>query len=328
MRGLASAFVVAVVLLVFGSSAEALGGSNFQALLNQDGSGQIFMNNGAQPEWKACRPDLTECSPFATTGDLNTAGAPPDTVFWDGGENRTPVWKGNVSPASPPSVEGEVRADAVVTPVAGHWTGGWETDYDELTLAFCKSSSGQECVTINHEGDWYACGGRGATLIDPAFTGWYVRVVDHRYGAGTVFAGVGHPFYFQDSEPTPGPTVSVAVVGQIAAATGPRQGNCAPPPLISGSISKVGAATFRCAVVGCHVTFIAKRGKRTVRHESTVAPALVGASTEPAPLRFSHGALHRLGKGPVRLSLRIDGKAVAGRRIAAAVADGPSGRTA
>jgi hypothetical protein len=316
--------VAATALLAVGSAnvADAVGGLPFQVLLNSDGSGQIFMNDGSSPDWKACRPDLTECVPFAK-GNFDTGAAPPETVFWAGGNVLTPLWKGNVHSTVSPSVSGEVRANQVVTPVAGQWAGGWKDDYDELTLAICEKATGEDCLTVNHEGSEFECGGRGATLIDPAFAGWYLRITDHRYGSGTLFAGVGHPFYYREREPAPGPTVSVAVVGKIAPATGAPSVKCGPRPLISGSISRTGSASIECRVVGCHVKLIARRGRRAAKLVRRVPPSPGFTESPTEPLRFTPSALRRLGNGPVRLRLEIDSETVARRTVGGRIAEEP-----
>jgi hypothetical protein len=293
----------------------------FQTLLESDGEGRIFMNDGSRPTWEACRPDLTGCSPFAT-GDFTTAGAPPETVFWAGGSAVTPVWKGTVSPAAPPSVDGALRADEVVAPVAGGWNGGWSDDYDELTLAICRSPQGHECATVDHEGREYGCGAPGATLIDPAFTGWYLRVTDHHWGAGTIFGGVGHDFYFHDVEPVSGPIVSVAVVGRIAAATGPVESRCRQPLLMHASISSTGKAKVECQIVGCRTELIARRSsRRAARRRSRIPMQLGGLPRRPKTLGFRPAAFRKLGNGPLRLTLEINGKRVARRTVAVGSAD-------
>lgn len=321
MRRIAHLSAIAMIALLVGpaTTVSALGDLPFQVLLEADGTGRIFMNDNSSPSWKACRPDLTACTPFAV-GNFETGEAPPGTVFWAGGSLLTPVWKGTLRPTAPPSVSGEVRANYVVTPLAGQWAGGWEDDYDELTLAICKKATGENCLTVNHEGSERECGAAGATLIDPAFAGRYLRVTDHRYGSGTVFAGVGHPFYFRDREPVPGPTISVAVIGKIAPATGPPSVKCGPSPLIAGSISKAGSASVECRVVGCRAALIARRGRRAARLTHSIRPARGLAESPTVTFRFAPRAIRRLGKGPVRLALKINGKTVARRTVKGSLA--------
>jgi hypothetical protein len=62
------------------------------------------------------------------------------------------------------------------------------------------------------------------------FTGEYLRVADQVYGPGTVFAAYALLSPYGASVWATGPTVSVAVVGQIMPAVGPPESSCGPPP--------------------------------------------------------------------------------------------------
>jgi hypothetical protein len=294
--------------------AKAFGRLPFQVLLNADGSGQIFMNDQSSPEWKACKPDLTSCTLFAK-GSFSTGDAPPETVFWGGEDLLTPLWKGNVHATAPPSVTGAVRADHVVTPIAAQWGGGWENDWDQLTLSICRTAAGQQCVTINHEGGVGECGAGGATLIDPAFAGWYLQVVDRRYGADTAFAGVGHPFYYWAPEVIGGPTVSVALVGKIAPATGPPRAGCSSPPPFSALITRKGSAEVGCPIVACHAELIARRDRISVRMVRRLVPAPGSGRGGSATLRLRPSALKRLPRGPVHFTVKINGRVLARRTL-------------
>src|SRR5271155_5206518 len=120
---------------------------------------------------------------------------------------RSSVWHGNLSPATPPTVRGEVRANALVTPVAGTWTGGWEGDGNALQLAACRSRDGSGCITLG------ACP-NGSTLVDPAFTGHYLRVADEAVEPDRIHADLligGSPY--RAGAWAAGPTVSAAIVG-------------------------------------------------------------------------------------------------------------------
>lgn len=294
------------------SSTHALGQLPFQVLLNPDGSGRVFMNNGSTPSWKACRPDLTVCTAFAT-GNFSTGDAPSGTVFWDGENLVTPIWRGTLREIEPPSARGEIRGNEVVTPVAGLWAGGWEDDYDDLTFSICKTAAGENCLTINKEGLRGECSARGAVLIDPTFAGRYLRVIDQRYGSGTVFAGVGHPDYYPAGKFKPGATVSMAVVSKIATATGPPSINCGPLPLTEASISKDGAAAVSCRILGCRVELIARRGRKMARLKRTLPPRPTG---RPAKLRLTPSSLERLEGSPILFMVKINGQTVARRTIA------------
>ncbi|HYJ21186.1 MAG TPA: hypothetical protein VEW07_04080 [Solirubrobacterales bacterium] len=308
--------VAAILLGVAGPGAEsarALGGQPFQVLLNSDGSGRIFMNDGSAPSWKVCSSDLTGCTPFAT-GNFDTRGAAPGSVFWAGGNLSTPLWKGNLRAIEPPSVRGIIRGNAVVTPVAGTWAGGWGTDYDDLGLSICMTPSGERCLQINHEGPEKSCGAEGATLIDPAFTGRYLRVVDRRYGSGAVFAGVGHPAYYPVEGNERGATVSIAVVGRIAPATGPPSIDCGPPPLFTASVSGDGSALVSCAVVGCRAVLTARGQGRAVRLRRRLPPAALWGE-EPVTLRLSPSSVERFERGPIMITVTVNGRVLARRSV-------------
>jgi len=136
------ALAVAVVFVAVAAPCAAADTAPFgtQALLNSNGSGTLAVFGGiggtASWSWQTCAPDGTDCAPF-TTGGLASYpdgaqeyidGIPGDVVFVgtasDGATAMSPVWAGDVSVATPPSVSGEVRANSLVTPVAALWSGG------------------------------------------------------------------------------------------------------------------------------------------------------------------------------------------------------------
>ena len=295
------------------SGAGALGKYPFQALLNQDGSGHIFMNDGRTPSWEVCKPGPTECRPFAT-GNFNTNGAPAGSVFWGGGNLITPLWKGNLRSVAPPTVQGEVRANEIVTPVAGEWAGGWETDFDRVSLSICKTVSGGRCLQINHEEPLRrSCGPDEAALLDPAFAGRYLRVVDHRYGTGTISVGVGHPPYYP-LDINPAPTVSVAVVGRIGRPHGPPAQDCGPPPLFSASIAADGSAKVSCTLLACRAVLTARCSAGGAKAIRRLSPSGY-YDTKTAMLRLSVSAVERLEGCRAKARIRINGSLLAQRRV-------------
>lgn len=306
---------VAVLLITLGagaSPASGLGGLPFQVLLNADGSGRIFMNDGSVPSWEACRPDFTHCVPFAV-GSFSTAGAPPETVF-RAGNLVTPLWKGTLRSTGPPTISGDLRGNELVTPVAGSWAGGWESDYDSLSLSICQTPTSTRCLEVNHEEPrGRRCGPDETMLIDPAFAGRYLRVVDRRYGKGTLFAGVGHPPYYP-LEIAPAPIVAVAVVGKIAPATEPAAADCGPPPLFDASISSDGVARVSCTLLGCRAVLSARCGERSVRTKRRLSPPrYFGAASATVRLRAS--AIERLGDCRARAIVRVNGRTLARRTV-------------
>jgi hypothetical protein len=117
-----------------------------------------------------------------------------------------------------------------VTPSPSQWHGGWADDYDVFQLAACKNSKGLRCTTLTdlHYPD--DCP-HGAAVLDPQFTGSYLRVADQRIGAGTGFLDFAVPTPYGRRIWGANRMTSVAIVGRIAKATGPRTIKCGPPPL-------------------------------------------------------------------------------------------------
>lgn len=328
--------------------------ATIQAVLNPDGSGLLIANGSTNPSrtwsWDICAPDGIACKPFASGQHITTAGAPADVVFEaiasDGPTAMSPVWSGRVSPLTPPTVTGTIQANAFVTPVAGTWNGGgWPGDSDWFQLAACQNADGSDCTTLT---DWpYYAGAcpNGAAVIDPAFTGDYLRVADQVLPADTARDLHLALTPYLPGEWTAGPTISVAVVGQIAAATGPRQANCGPPPIGSSTappaapqgptgntgstgpatlppsspaataskpdiatLSKTGLARVTCANT-CTIELTASRGSHTV-HERRA----LGATGKIA-LRIPKNKLRRLGHGRTTFTVTIDGSKTAARSI-------------
>lgn len=223
-------------------------GMRMQALLKGDGSGFLFVNTPEEPmSWEACPPVLTSCTLFGSGGEIITTGAPPESVFrvtgGAGSVGLSPLWHGNVFPVTPPSVKGTVRANELVTPVPGGWSGGWENEPDFMQLSACASPAGTNCVTLTNSHYVGGCPNEAAVL-DAAFVGDYLRVADRRNGAGPhpmLRYAVGSPYGLDIW--APGPRLSTAIVGRIASATGPRAARCGPPPLNSASISRESIAT-------------------------------------------------------------------------------------
>ena len=210
------------------------GRAPMQALLETDGQGRLYLDSQGVWSWWAC-PEGTECSPFGTGQDISTGSSVSGTVFL-ASEPLTqetavsPIWQGNVKLATPPSVNGEITANSLVTAVSATWSGGWSGDFNRLTLAACETPTGSDCTALT---DWEfdsACGS-GSAVIDPAFAGYYLAVMDRLYGPGTVFAGVGLVSPYHPTSLESGATVATAVLSQIAPATGPPEASCGVPPL-------------------------------------------------------------------------------------------------
>jgi hypothetical protein len=214
--------------------------AKISAHLMPDGSGRMIVNSQLNPEsetwsWEACDASLVSCAPFAQGRIVSTAGSTPPTVFRAvssrGLTALSPVWRGRVAAVRRPSVRGRIEANRLVTPLAGKWRAGWKGGYDEFQLAACLEPSGRECTTLTHPNYPRQCPDT-AVVLDPAFTGWYLRVADRRLGPGprimlayAVGSPYGHEIWSRNR------TTSVAIVGRIAPATRPRTVGCGPPPL-------------------------------------------------------------------------------------------------
>lgn len=209
------------------------------ASIQENGSGLMIASAGSNPEdqtwsWEACSRDLSHCEAFAQGRIVTTAGAPPKTVFRAtssyGATGLSPVWRGRVKSVRPAPVLGPVRANELVTPVPGKWEGGWAGSRDWVQLAACESPLGQNCTTLTDMHFIEGCENEAAVL-DPHFTGQYLRVADWRVGpdTGVLDYGVGSPYgqrVWRRSR-----AISVGLVGRIAAANGPRTEQCGAPPL-------------------------------------------------------------------------------------------------
>jgi hypothetical protein len=205
--------------------------------LNRDGSGQLIANASRNPPtltwtWQMCAADGTGCRPFGAGKSISTAGAESGIIFRaiasSGEALMSRVWHGNVIARSRPGVRGQLRVNALVTPVLGNWSGGWDGDHDESQLAACAHANGTHCITLTDEQYPGGCP-NGAAVISPAFLGWYLRVADQRLTAGTAFAASAISSPYGGRIWFPGPTVSVAIVGRIKPAQGPRAARCGPP---------------------------------------------------------------------------------------------------
>jgi hypothetical protein len=237
MRLLAGLALVVTLLVV--DSAGASESASVQAVLNRDGTGQMLANGqtdvaGGTWSWQICLTEGLDCTPFAAGQSVTTGGAAPPAVFQaqasDGPVGRSPVWRGNVSAATLPSVSGAIRANALVTPVDATWIGGWDGDFDRTQLAACVNADGTDCTSLTDRSYLPGCP-HEAAVIDPAFTGRYLRIADERNGRDIVFPSPAVSSPYGSLIWTQAPTISVAVLGRIAAANGPREAACGPPPL-------------------------------------------------------------------------------------------------
>ncbi len=297
--------------------------AKIQTILNQDGSGGMIVNSQTNPSdetwsWESCSVDLKTCASFAHGRSVETTGASAPSVFRAvsnrGATALSPRWDGKVESTSPPSVLGTPQANELVVPVSGEWRGGWADDVDWTQLAACEGPHDEDCTTLT---DRHYIGGcsNGAAVIDPMFTGMYLRVADRRIAARTpeLAYAVGSP-YSPNIWPA-GQTVSVAIVGRIRAEDGPPTTGCGPSPLVEASISARGVARVRCGL-DCRATLVARQGK----HKALVSRKLSALSKSSAKvavpeLQLTARQLKRFDPGSVRMMVKVNGKRAATRVV-------------
>ena len=309
------------MLLVGSVGTAAAGEVKFQVLLNSDGTGKLFVNNGDEPpwSWETCTPDLSSCNPFKTGRDISTEGAMAETVFRVSGNGLTgasPLWHGNVLALSPPGVVGKVRANELVTPAIGQWSGGWQGEGSRFQLAACPPRSETGCITLTHSHYPGSCRD-SAAVIDPYFTGWFLRVAEQRWGTGphiTPAYAVVSP-YTSETWGTDAITAA-ATVGRIGPAAHRRTADCGPPPLVEASISSRGVAAVNCGL-GCRATLFVRQGKHRARVSRKLAP-VIGRyldGREPPGLRLRSRQLRRFESGPAAAFVEVNGRRVAHRTL-------------
>lgn len=309
-----SVVVAGLIACILGSSpAPATAEIRMQPLLTEDGSGRLFVNDPDGPwSWQSCKPNLTRCTHFASGGDISTDGAPPGTVFRVTGPDdvgTSPIWHGSLGIVRPPSARGRLRANELVIPVTATWSGGWDGDLDRTQLAICKTARGHGCISITDRKYVRGCQ-RDRAVIDPAFTGYYLRVADRRLGPGTITTAeaVASP-YWRPIMKRDGQT-AVAIVGRIRHATGPQTAMCEPAPLNSASISERGIASVKC-ILGCRVALHAVQGPARIRVIRRIDSRNAAGTRRRRSFRIPHRQLTQLESGTVQITVRTDGELVA-----------------
>jgi hypothetical protein len=328
--------VLLLALSLASPLAAAAGAAEIRTTLSQDGNGRMTVrpmsaNPGEIWQWEACSVDLSSCAPFSggpepfpppfpySTSISNTVGAPPETIFRaisnTGEVGLSPVWHGVVASAGDPSISGVLRANERVTPNPGLWSGGWADDYDQTQLAVCVTPQGTGCIPITATHYPGQCA-NGSAVIDPAFTGRYLRVAVRRLGKSTAFLRYASgPFTERGGIWQPAPTVAAAVIGRIGRATGRRTpSKCGPPPITGGSIARNGTATVACGL-GCRAVLTAIRGRLWARRVGHVPRGRNPLPERRVLLRLRRRDLRRLGPGPTHFVLTIAGLRYAERVV-------------
>jgi len=325
--------------------------------LNPDGSGNLFaVGSGTSAQgwaWQSCRGSgTTICAPFAVGASIQTGDAASGTFFvastGAGAIATSSVWYGNLTAQAPPRVYGDIRANAEITPIPATWSGGWQAAFasDSEQLAACADADGTDCTALTAPGYIYECAAGGA-VIDPVFTGWYLRVADQHAESNEpepvpvvvtrppVLILSGSPY--QAPVWQPNATTSVAVVGRIAPATGARVTFCGGPPLPAtanpyrptyrcpkssqffacpvATIAPTGEADIWCGPSSCEPSVQLRHGRRTVVLQPIASVQPTGPPAGPIIIRISRSTRARIGHGSVIESVYARGALLARRRI-------------
>lgn len=285
-----------------------------------DGSGTMLGSSDEPWKWQAC----PSCEPVDARM-IGTGFARPGTVFVatapDGEKARSPTWRGDLTPATPPRVRGRPRANAVVTPVPGTWRGGWDGSGNDTELAACWAPDGTGCTTLTN--DHYDGCDNGRAMIDPVFTGRYLQVAIRRRppGEATTAYLVSTPYFPQFK--VAGPTVSVAVAGRIGAATGPPEAHCGPRPIqcparvaratcipaVTARISARGIGQVLCPKTTCQITLKGRRGEHKLRITRTIERGRIET------IRLARDALNAVHGRRLRLRLFVQRQLLARRTV-------------
>lgn len=177
-----------VVVGVFASPVAASETATVSAYLQGNGSGLLIANSRSNPQgeswsWETCT--LSECRAFAKGQSVSTGGAHPGTIFRArsslGSTALSPLWRGRLTLLGKPSVSGQIRADAFVSPVLGRWKGGWAGDSDRVQLSACPTRRIAGCTILSNARHHRQCRG-GAILLEEQFAGQFLRIADKRIG--------------------------------------------------------------------------------------------------------------------------------------------------
>jgi hypothetical protein len=172
-----------------------------------DDAGQPWIGAGFSPDggigtatWWTCQPGRECAQAPAALGWLKAGPVPPGTVF-EARANvqgvayvvRSPVWNGQLSPTSRPSLKGGTIVGRKVRPVGAHWTGGWGQpgDVSLMHVEACRTAKAAHCVTLSAQGGQYPRSG-APPFVARRYTGWYLFAIDARYSRDSAFAGGGY----------------------------------------------------------------------------------------------------------------------------------------
>jgi hypothetical protein len=156
-------------------------------------------------EWSMCAPSAAKCTPLATANGIADPGPQlAGTVFKvtsSLGARRYSAdlrWHGALHVASPPTLAATPHVGAIMRVSAGHWTGGWGTEREDLGIEACRTVRGSDCVMLAGAAlacSATGCGELGGAVGEPTapnyarvgnwYTGWYLFALDARFGNPT-----------------------------------------------------------------------------------------------------------------------------------------------
>jgi len=255
----------------------------------------------ATPSWAVCPADVPGCVPAGVTNQVFQPGPEPTGTMFQasavyGGTTYTTTsdpWRGAVAATAPPTLTGQPRVGAVVTPHAGSWTGGWGGEFDLARVEACRTRDGRDCTTISYP---HAFRDRDAARIDPRWSGAWLFALDQRYARDTFWAEPAILYPFGIPPLAVGPTVSRS--DPLGPVTGPALRLRDHPLLLRNGRLLVGHAT--CARA-CDVALrVVAAGGHT--HSARLHVHGTRGLTVPASdLGFAHGATIRVRIGTTPL---------------------------
>jgi hypothetical protein len=256
--------------------------------------------------WSRCSsPGSGACTPVKSTrGGLEPGPVPAGTVFeltttyrGQAFAVRTVPWRGSVRATARPRLDGPARVGATVTPIAGRWAGGWGSEFDQLGVEACRTTSGRGCVMLGG-GEQGCPGGRGRAVVGGWFTGWYLYALDGRIARDYACAGVAYALEADVPPWRVGPTV--ARTRPLGRVIGP------PPPKVSirrQAVVRGGrvlVARIRCSS-RCRVQLVVDESSlgQFASHSTLTGSALIGV-----PRSASFGELR---PGRLQVTVNVDG---------------------
>lgn len=310
---------------------------SLQYSIASDGKGILVANPPDGHDtigWARCPDGGADCTPVASDRQsdrvLHVGDAPAGTVFEATASTagrtvveRSVPYQGRVRSTEPPALAGAPRVNSFVQPIAGKWEGGWGREASYLQLQVCRTYEARQpwsCLVISDSVSWNACPGAGATIAE-RYAGWYLRAVDRRNGADTPMRLVGYLAPETIAPDIPGPSVAATAPTRILPATGPPARRCGQShmrhsarlyPRVNRRLGNGKPAIGELSCLrGCRFTVTVRRRDWSV---TFLRRAAIGTFSRDVLLPPQ--LLARLRGTRPRITVRIDGRKVASRRVA------------